>query len=1115
MCTRFSCLASSVLLVILMAPATAPAATTAEQFMATVPQRLKTIAVQPEEIRLDGQFAYVQLLATGELDDGQQVDLTGLVELDDPAGLISASDRKLIRPRRDGTGSITVRYGGQQVALAVEVTGLSEPADVGFIADVMPVLSKLGCNAGTCHGAQKGKNGFKLSLRGYDPIFDHAMLTDDISGRRFNRAAPEQSLMLLKASGSVPHVGGARTLPGDPYYDMLREWIAAGVQLDLATPRVKSIEAFPKNVTLPLAGMSQQMKIIATYTDGRTRDVTAESFIESGSTEVLEADEHGLVTAIRRGETAVLARYEGAYTATPVYVMGDRSGFEWKDVPAYDPIDELVHAKLKRVKVLPGNICTDAQFIRRVYLAVTGLPPTADEVRSFLADERESRVKRDALIDQLVGSPDYVEHFSNKLSDMLQVNQKYMTAAGAKKFHEWIRQAVADNMPYDKFAYTILTGSGSTLENPPATYYQVHRQPADMMENTTQLFMAVRFNCNKCHDHPFERWTQDDYYHLAAFFAQVGRKAAPGAKETKKYNRNQPGGQRAWEVEDIFDADKGEVTHERTGAVTPPEFPFTHAGMPPTDVSRREQLARWITSPENPYFASSYVNRVWSYLMGVGLIEPVDDIRAGNPPTNPELLDRLTADFVASGFDVQKLVARICKSRTFQLAVAANEWNEDDELNYSHWYPQRLTAEVLYDTLHRATGSTSRLPGMPAGTRAASLPDTNAKLPDGFFDLFGRPARESSCECERSSGMMLAPVMNLVNGPTIAQAIADPNNAITKLVATEKDDAKVVEELFLRILNRPPKDEEVVACTEVLKNDIFSEEHARLSADLVAYEEQLDARQAAWEQRLRDSAEPTWSPLAFESGKSTAGATFTARDDGSVFVGGKLAKDTQTLTFRTELINVTGVRVEALADDGLPSKGPGRAQNGNFVLSELKISASAASDPNKKTDVALTGGLADFSQDGYPVTAAIDNNPGTGWASSPRLGENRTAVFETRENVGFEGGTVLTITVQYDYQDGKHSLGRFRLSVTDAPRPLSIKGGGVPAEILQLVKIAPDKRSPEQQQKLVAYHRSLDAGYQQRKVTLDNHARLGDARLMGAQDIAWALINSPAFLFNR
>jgi hypothetical protein len=1071
---------------------------------------LVRIEAAPASVELTHPYDYRQLLLTGELDSGERVDVTRLVQAQVPEAFVSISPNGLVRAKADGKGELKFTLSGQTVVVPVAVGGQKQAYPVSFVRDVQPVLSKLGCNQGTCHGAANGKNGFKLSLRGYDPLFDHRALTDDLAGRRFNRAAPDQSLMLLKPTGAVPHVGGVPTHRGEPYYEVLRAWIAEGVKLDLDSPRVASIDIYPKSPVIALPGMRQQMVVIATYSDGRVRDVTAEAFIESSLAEKIEVDKQGIATAVRRGEAAMLARYEGAYAATTVIVMGDRSGFAWRETPANNHIDELVYNKLKKVRILPSELCSDAEFIRRVSLDLVGLSPNVDQVRAFLADPRDTKTKRDELIDRLIGSPAYVENWTNKWADLLQVNRKFLGEEGAWAFRNWIEQAVASNMPYDKLAYTVLTASGSTLDNPPAAYYKVLRDPGDVMENTTQLFLAVRFNCNKCHDHPFERWTQDQYYHMAAYFAQIGRKPAP------EYAGRNIGGTAVEQplplVEVVYDKAGGDVTHIRTGQVAPPQFPYTHGGAVPEHAARREQLARWITAKENPYFAKSYVNRIWGYLLGVGIIEPLDDIRAGNPPTNPELLQRLTDDFISGGFDVQSLFRTICKSRVYQHALTTNEWNQDDEINYSHALARRLPAETLYDAIHRATGSAIHLPGVPANFLATQLPDSSVQLEDGFLSLFGKPPRESACECERSTGVMLGQALNLVNGPTIARAISDPTNRITKLAATEKDDRKIVEEIFLSVLCRSPSEQEVASALGAFRSE--KEEQEKHALALATYErEVLPKKQAEWEQ---NQAAVNWAVLEPASIASAGGATLTRQPDGSVLVTGtNPPADNYTFTAKSDLAAITGVRIELLPDDSLPAKGPGRAPNGNLVLNELKLMAAPASDASQAKAVTLQNGQADFSQDGFSPALMIDGNSqaSSGWAVAPKFGEAHTAIFETSQDVANAGGSLLTFTLDQQF-GGQHTVGRFRISVTGAKRPLRLQGP--PPAIAMMLALAADARTPEQKAELTNYFRSIDAELVQLQSLAAEAAKQPEAyRLLGAQDLAWALLNSPAFLFNR
>jgi hypothetical protein len=1093
-----------------------PAAATHAGAQEKLPAKAKVVRLEafPAAVELNTPYDYRQLLLTGHLESGDRIDVTRLATVEAAGNLVKVSPTGLVRSAADGSGNLRFTLAGQSVTVPVKVSGQKAKYTVSFVRDVMPTLSKVGCNAGTCHGAQQGKNGFKLSLRGYDPLFDHQALTDDLEGRRFNRAAPERSLMLLKPTGSVPHVGGAVLQLGEPNYELIRNWIADGVKLDLNSPRVTGIEVFPKGPVVPLPGMKQQMAVLATYSDGTVRDVTALAFVETSNGEVATVDKQGLVTAVRRGEATMLARYEGAYAASTLIVMGDRSGFAWREVPEYNYIDKLVDDKLKQVKIQPSDVCTDAEFLRRVYLDLTGLPPQPAQLKAFLADKRPSRAKRDEVVDKLVGSPDYVEYWTNKWADLLQVNRKYLGEKGALALRNWIKQAVASNMPYDQFVHTILTASGSTLENPPAAYYKVLRAPDLAMENTTQLFLAVRFNCNKCHDHPFERWTQGQYFHLAAFFAQVGRKVDPNFKNQKIGGSDVE--QATALVEIIYDqASKGTPTgHVKDRNY--PEFPFTHHDLAPTTTSRREQLAHWIVSKKNPYFAKSYVNRLWSYLLGVGIIEPIDDIRAGNPPTNPQLLDRLTQEFIASGHNAQQLVRTICKSRVYQQSIQTNAWNQDDEINYSHALARRLPAEALYDSIHQATGTLTRLSGMPAGLRAVQQMDSQVEVPSGFLDLFGRPPRESACECERSGSLMLGPVLNLVNGPVVADAIKDPTNRISKLVLAEKDDAKVVEELFLSILCRPPTPKELAEGMQALKGNEaefarLEKEHARLQAVLAAYEQQLPARQAAWENEVKKT---TWTVLDPASLKSKGGATLTKQADGSILVSGKNPyPETYTITADTPLGQIKAVRLEVLNDPGLPRKGPGRAPDGNFVLSQIRATAAPQAEPGKTKPVRFTRATADFSQNDFAVTRALQGSGDSGWAVSPETGKPHVAVFETNESVAFPKGTKLTIMLDHKFYGKVYNLGRFRLSVAAAKPPIPLEG--LPAAVAAVLAVAPEKRTAAQKTELASFYRSYDSELTRLSQEVTNHPVPGDKRLLGAQDLAWALINSPAFLFNH
>lgn len=1127
----------------------------AEPVKDQLPAKAKVLKLDvfPQSIELPTPFASAQLVITAQLDGGTSVDATRIAQLGLPE-FVSRTPQGLIRPRAEGQGEITISLQGVTAKVPVRVTGQKDVPQLSFVKDVQPVLSKLGCNSGTCHGSAQGKNGFKLSLRGYDPIFDHRSLTDDSEARRFNRAAPDRSLMLMKPAGTVPHVGGVVWQPGEATYELVKAWIAQGVKQDLSAPRVASIEVFPKNPIVHVIGSQQQFAIIATYADGSRRDVTAEAFIESSNTDVATVDKNLLMKSLRRGESTMLARYEGAYAASTVIIMGDRSGFEWSAPPQLNWIDTLVDKKLQRIKVLPSGLCTDEEFLRRVYIDLTGLPPSADEVRKFTDDPRHSVTKRNEVIDRLVGSEGYVEHWTNKWSDLMQVNRKFLGQPGAVALRKWIHDAVAQNMPYDKFCHAILTASGSNVENPPASYYKILRDPDSIMENTTQLFLAIRFNCNKCHDHPFEKWTQDQYYQMSAFFAQVSLKEDPKYKGQRIGGTAVEGAKPLAEI--VEDAKAGEVKHERTGEVAPPKFPYDHADLPKEGLPRRERVASWITSPENEYFAKSYVNRMWSYLLGVGLIEPIDDIRAGNPPTNPELLDRLTQEFIASGFDTQALVRTICKSRTYQLSIAANEWNKDDEINFARALPRRLPAEVLYDSIHKTTGSVARLPGLPAGARAAQLLDSNVELPGGFLELLGKPVRESACECERSNNMMLGPVLAFVSGPVVGDAVQDPNNHIAQFTLKEKDDARVVEEVYLSILNRKPKPAEIAAGIKALQ--ATGEDHKQLVSEYQKkkaafddYAKTLDERQAAWEAQLKAQRPTEWIPLTPKQATSKSGPTPAAamsssklevQPDGSVFVTGSIEPvDIYTLVSEANLPGtLTALRLEALADPKLPSKGPGRAENGNFVLNELRLTQGPILPPQPARELApaprkakedavaqkpspapkprprpaavkLNATEATFEQANFPAKNAVDNNPATGWAIAPQVGRNQAALFKFQQPVNAANGVRLILTMDQRFGSG-HTLGKFRISVTTDKNPRL--SSPVPLNLAKLVDIPVEKRTEAQKKTIRDRYLAQDAEYQ-RLAAEAAKVPPSDPRVLGAQDIAWALINTPAFLFNH
>ncbi len=1175
--------------------------------------KLIEIVIKPKDIRLSDELDYVQLVVTARYADGQTADVTRLAKYRTHDSIISIDPLGLVRlsslTGTDGD-TLSVEFDGMQAAATIERTR-STASLVDFVRDVNPIISRLGCNAGTCHGAQQGKNGFQLSLRGYDPLGDVRALSDDLCARRLNTAAPDSSVMLLKPLGDIPHEGGMLLTSDSVYYRVLRDWIAQGAKYDPTSQKVQRIEVTPANSTIESEGAWQQFRVTAFYPDGSTRDVTHEAFLDSSNTEICESLPGARVRGLRRGEASLLVRYEGAYAAASITVMGDRSGFKWQAPETYNTIDQLVAEKWERMKILPSDISEDHVFLRRVRLDLTGLPPSVDELKEFLADPRPSRTKRQAKIDQLIGSEDYIVHWTNKWSDLLQVNSKFLGAEGAAAFRTWIRSAIAENAPYDQFVRSILTAKGSNKDNPAASYFKILRDPDLLVENTTHLFLGVRFNCNKCHDHPFERWTQTQYYELAAYFAQTGLKADPASG-------NQTIGGSAVEgakplYEEVFDKDAGEVTHIRTAQVTPPKFPFACDYQVSESASRREQLAAWITSKDNPYFATSMVNRLWGYLTGTGLIEPLDDIRAGNPPSNPKLLKHLTDEFTRTHYDIQHVLRMICNSRTYQLSIHTNSWNADDHWNNSHAKARRLPAEVLYDTVYRVTGSTSNIPGVAPGTRAAQLPDVAISPADGFLNNLGRPVRESACECERSDQLQLGPVMALVSGPTVATAIGDSESELASLCKHEVPLGSLVEEVYLRVLSRYPTQQEI-AQVLALEGQIdadhrrldsllaeretwWKQRHAELDAQRLKELEQTREAARAREKEIApertrleqerlariDVAKKTldqyaanpieianrflassgsnnhWFPLAAATAQASNGARLTSQPDRSIIVSKHEDKGTgkgnYTIAFQTPLRNIRGFRLEAILDASVPSGGPGFPGNGNFVVTEIEVHAASLAKPEEKTPQKIASGKADFSQAGFSPEETFDGNATdqNGWAVHPRGRIPHWATYQFAETIDREGGVELTFTIHQNHDAEDHRLARFRISLTTDEGEIHL---GLPEEFSSLASINEEYRTPENLKSLVAFLDKSDAKWNELRaavaaaevpvpadeqlVALQNKVaelekpvaddakllqlransatsqlQMANRRLTLAQDLTWALINSPAFLFNH
>jgi Protein of unknown function (DUF1553)/Protein of unknown function (DUF1549) len=754
------------------------------------------LLVQPETLHLMGPRSRQQVVVTGRYSDGSVRDLTGLCQFKCESDAASVSADGFLAPLTNGMSSLVVKAGPASVKVPLTVADMDKPQPVSFRHELIAALNVGGCNAGACHGTPSGKNGFKLSLRGFDPAADFVQLTHDVQGRRTDRHQPEASLLYQKALGRVPHDGMQRFSASSIPALAMRDWIAEGLQDDPATlPALKSIQILPGSRILKEPARWQQVAVLANFADGSVRDMTRLTVFSSSDTGIADVSSNGLVEFKSAGEVAILCRYLDQLQTIRLTFLQPREGFVWTNPPEANYVDKHVFAKLKMLSIPPSDVCGDSDFVRRAYLDVCGILPTPDEARAFLGSKDPD--KRAKLVDALLERPEFADFWTLKWSDVFRSNRKTIQVKGIYVFQKWLRSHIEANTGFDAVVKELLTANGSTFANPPANYYRVAKDPQNLAETTAQLFFGIRMQCAKCHNHPFERWTQDDYYSMAAFFARVKQKKdslEPGA------NPQTPG------AELVYSDRSGEVTQPRTGKTMPPKFMGGAVPVIPADKDRREVLADWIVSPENPFFAKSTANRIWFHLCGKGIVDPVDDFRDSNPSANDELLDALAKDFIDSKYNIKHLIKVIMTSRTYQLSAQANDFNKDDNKYFSHAVTKLLTAEQLLDAICFTTEMPEKFTGMPLGTRAVQLPDGDANHP--FLKTFGQPARELACECEREGDSNLAQALQLINGPTVNEKLRNSNNRIGKLLAKKLSDEEMVTELYLATLSRLPTDKE-------------------------------------------------------------------------------------------------------------------------------------------------------------------------------------------------------------------------------------------------------------------------------------------------------------------
>jgi hypothetical protein len=749
--------------------------------------RVVDLKVFPADINLATRRAWQAVVVQALYDNQTTGDVTVNAVFSIAQTGIARAERNVVSPVADGATELRVTFGERTVTIPVRVKDAAVEPPISFKRDVMPVFLNAGCNTGACHGSARGQDGFRLSLFGFDPDGDYYRLTRELSGRRINLALPQESLVLLKALGKVPHTGGQRIVAGSESADRLIRWLAAGAPKDPDdVPTPVALEVLPDRMVLEGEGATQQLAARVKYSDGTQRDVTTMAVFLSNNDPCAKVGGTGLITAGHRGEAFVMARYATFTVGAQVLVVPKGSADNFPAVAEYNYIDTHVDNKLRKMRIVPSDLCSDDAFIRRVCIDIVGLLPTRSEVDKFIADTDPK--KREKLVDELLQRKEFVELWVMKWAELLQIRSTdQFSYKSALLYYTWLEEKIAANVPMNEIVHELLSATGSTFQNPPTNYYQVETDTLKVSENVAQVFMGMRLQCAQCHNHPFDRWTMNDYYSFAAFFPRIGRKPGEDPRETI-----------------VFSMNDGEVQHPVTKLDMQPRF-LGGAAADVKDRDRRAALADWLTGPENPYFARNLANIVWAHFFGRGIIEPVDDVRVSNPASNPELLEALGQKFAGYKYDFRKLVRDICTSRTYQLATRTNPTNEQDLSNFSHATIRRIRAEVLLDCISEVTGTPNKFKGLPRGARAVQIADGNVTTP--FLQTFGRATRETVCSCGVVMQPNLSQALDLLNGETVQNKIRE-GARIKKLRAEGRNPRQVVDELYVECLSRRPTTEE-------------------------------------------------------------------------------------------------------------------------------------------------------------------------------------------------------------------------------------------------------------------------------------------------------------------
>ncbi len=759
------------------------------------------VSVWPAVVSLDGKAARQQLLVSEQ--GGKSPDRTRSARyLSETPGVVAVSAAGVVTPVGDGEGIVSVIVGTDKARTVVRVKNAGAYRAVTFERDVEPILGRAGCNAGACHGKARGQNGFALSLLGFDQEFDYHAIVNEARGRRIFPASPESSLFLRKASGEVPHGGGKKLPAGTPGHELVRRWIVAGCpRTPTSAPTLSRIVVEPADRVLANKA-EQQLAVTAHYADGTTEDVTHLATYQSNDSVYVAVEEHGKMKAgPLPGEATIMARYMEKFGTCHVLVPlpGAVPAELYVKLPRNNFIDGHVWDKLRLLGITPSDSAADHTFHRRAFLSVIGTLPTPDETRAFLADKRSD--KRSKLIDDLLARPEYADFWANKWADLLRPNPYRVGIKAVYNLDAWLRDAFRRNKPYDQFVREILTARGSTFRNGATVVFRDRREPDEIAPLVGQLFLGIRLDCAKCHHHPFEAYGQDDYYGLAAYFARIRTK---NSGEFGLFGQEQV----------IYVAESGEVRQPRSGKIMAPRPLRAAPADDPGD--RRRALSRWITAKDNPWLSRNVANRYWGYLMGRGLVNPIDDLRDTNPASNPELLDALARSFADGGFDLKSLLRTIMTSRVYGLSSLATPDNRLDQALFTHYSLKRLTAEQMLDALNAATGTMDKFAKRPAGTRAISLPDTSTQ--SYFLDTFGRPTRATACECERGSSPTLGQALHLMNSELVQGKLAQVRGRLANAMRDPKlTDETLVQTLYRATFGRPATAEEVEAARDLIR----------------------------------------------------------------------------------------------------------------------------------------------------------------------------------------------------------------------------------------------------------------------------------------------------------